>query len=321
MRKSTILFRAQGALVGQLVGDALGTAVEGWTPDRIRATYPDGVREMMANDELQTIPGQLTDDSEMALVLARSLVDRGEYDAAFVRGAYLQWLQSGAFGYNPELGAALEGNPDVESVTNGALMRVSPIGIFGAGVWSGVVELWANEDCLLTHPNPVCLAANELFAAAIATAIAVESPPEALFEHLRARAETDGLLADIVKRARNARPHYLERPDLVIICLQNALYQLVHAESFEEALVDTINQGGDTDTNAAVCGALLGAVHGIDAIPKRWVKKVLSCTPKAGNRGVARPRPEEYWPIDALDLAGRLVSEHSLGVTAEGLSR
>lgn len=320
MKKTTIISRAQGALLGQLVGDALGSAVEGWTPDRIAATYPEGVREMMANDELQTIPGQLTDDSEMALVLARSLVDHGEYDATYVRDAYVRWLQSGAFGYSPELSSALEGNPDVESVSNGALMRASPIGIFGARVWSGVVELWANEDCLITHPHPVCLAANELFTTAIATAISVQSPPEALFEHLRARAETDGLLADIVKRARNARPHYLERPDLVIICLQNALYQLVHAESFEEALVDTIHNGGDTDTNAAVCGALLGAVYGIETIPKRWLKKVLSCTPKTGKRGVARPRPEEYWATDALDLAAKLVSERSLGVTAEGAS-
>ena len=137
MKKTTIESRAQGALLGHLVGDALGSAVEGWTPDRIQETYPDGVREMMGSDELQTIPGQLTDDSEMALVLARVLVDQGEYDAASVRDTYVRWLQSGAFGFNPVLGAAIEGNPDVESVSNGALMRVSPIGIFGARVWSG----------------------------------------------------------------------------------------------------------------------------------------------------------------------------------------
>jgi ADP-ribosyl-[dinitrogen reductase] hydrolase len=66
-------------------------------------------------------------------------------------------------------------------------------------------------------------------------------------------------------------------------------------------------RGGDTDTNAAICGALLGAVYGLDAIPTRWVDPVLNCRPKAGNPGVYRPRPECFWPVDALDLAEGLV--------------
>ncbi|MEI7948214.1 MAG: ADP-ribosylglycohydrolase family protein, partial [bacterium] len=84
-------------------------------------------------------------------------------------------------------------------------------------------------------------------------------------------------------------------------------WQLLHAPNVEEGVVDTIMHGGDTDTNAAICGALLGAVYGLDAIPVQWVTSILRCRPKIGTAGVYRPRPECFWPVDALELAERLV--------------
>jgi hypothetical protein len=71
--------------------------------------------------------------------------------------------------------------------------------------------------------------------------------------------------------------------------------------------VEAVMRGGDTDTNAAICGALLGAVYGLDAIPAQWVDRVLNCSPQAGHPGVNRPRPECFWPVDALELADRLI--------------
>jgi hypothetical protein len=64
--------------------------------------------------------------------------------------------------------------------------------------------------------------------------------------------------------------------------------------------------GGDADTNAAVAGALLGALHGRDAFPARWVFPVLACRPLA-EAGAPRPRPAAYWPDDLLDLAEALL--------------
>jgi len=82
---------------------------------------------------------------------------------------------------------------------------------------------------------------------------------------------------------------------------------LLHAPSVEEAIVDTIRRGGDTDTSAAICGALLGAVHGRESIPQRWVDCLLACKPKAGSARVKRPRPQCYWPVDVLELASQLL--------------
>jgi hypothetical protein len=144
--RTTVISRAQGALLGQIVGDALGSGVDGWSPERVRADFPDGVREMVANPELGTIKGQTTDKSELAMVLARALAERHEFEASNVQAAYFKWANSGALARDPAVSAALLDTMAGESNSNGALLRVAPLGIFGAGIWPGVVELWARED-------------------------------------------------------------------------------------------------------------------------------------------------------------------------------
>lgn len=66
--------------------------------------------------------------------------------------------------------------------------------------------------------------------------------------------------------------------------LRNALWQLLHARNLEDGLIDTVRRGGDTDTNAAICGALLGAVHGRDYGPERWIDQLLVC--RRGKNGL-----------------------------------
>ena len=94
----------------------------------------------------------------------------------------------------------------------------------------------------------------------------------------------------------------------MLTAFQNALFQLLHAESLEAGVIDTVMRGGDTDTNAAICGALLGAVYGREAVPSRWANRVLTCRPMEGLAGVKRPRPEGFWPVDTLILAEQLYS-------------
>jgi hypothetical protein len=75
--------------------------------------------------------------------------------------------------------------------------------------------------------------------------------------------------------------------------------------------------GGDTDTNAAIAGALLGAVCGEAGVPRQWREAVLNCRPELGRTGVRRPRPREFWPVDAIELADQLVrrgAEYAKGV-------
>ena len=311
------LKRAQGCLVGQLAGDALGSLVEFRSSADIRAEYPNGVRELKNGGTWNTIAGQPTDDSEMALALARSILRIGSYDPGEAADAYQNWLQSKPFDVGNTIGSALRGHKNQGSQANGALMRVSPLGIFAAQFSRGDAAEWAGADAALTHPNPVCVQANELYTMAIAEAVATGPDPQALWQQIATWAEERAVepsIGAVVQASRSSKPaDYLHQAGWVLIAFQNALYQLLHASSLEEAVVDTVMQGGDTDTNAAICGALLGAVYGIDAIPNQWTSALRNCRPEAGRSGVHHPRPPEYWPVDALEIAARLLGRESEG--------
>ena len=306
-----MLNRAQGCLLGQLSGDALGSLVEFQTPKQIRWGYPDGVRDMADGGAWDTIAGQPTDDSEMALMLARSLLDLGRYDREAVRNAYIFWLDSGPFDCGSTVASGLQGRHNPDSQANGALMRISPLGIFGVNYDLKQVAEWARQDAAITHVHPVCQEANALYAMAIAYAIRCGCDAQELYERVvswATEAQVDETLFDaIVDAAQAPTADYNHLQGWVLIALRNALWQLLHAENFEEAVVDTIMRGGDTDTNAAIAGALTGAVFGRTAIPDRWVDTLLNCRPEAGLPRVRRPRPECFWPVDALDLAEGLL--------------
>jgi ADP-ribosylglycohydrolase len=119
------------------------------------------------------------------------------------------------------------------------------------------------------------------------------------------------LMRAILDAADLVPADYVHQQGWVLIAFQNALWQMLNAPSLEEGVVDTVMRGGDTDTNAAIAGALLGAAFGRSAIPNQWTEKILSCRPEAGQPRVHRPRPECFWPVDALELAQNLVASHS----------
>ena len=258
-----------------------------------------------------TLAGQPTDDSEMALALARMLVEIGEYDPDKAREAYLFWLDSGPFDCGVTVSSGLRGRPDPASQANGALMRISPLGIFGARHDLRQVAEWAKQDAALTHPHPVCRQANALYAMAIAHAVRTGIGAHGLYDQIVLWAEemdADNSLMEAILGAAEAPPgDYIHRQGWVLIAFRNALWQLLHAPNLEEAVADTIMRGGDTDTNAGICGALLGAVWGRNAIPAQWTECILNCRPAAGQPHVRRPRPECFWPVDALELAERLL--------------
>ena len=298
------LARAQGALLGQVIGDSLGSLVELKPAPEIAQLYPQGVRELADGGVYKTMAGQPTDDSEMALALARTLAKGRKYDAERVLEAYRAWLTSRPIDVGMTTERGLLGSSDAASESNGSLMRVSPIGIWAAGDPRRAAKA-AREDSALTHPNPVCVEACAGYAAAIAVGVAGgerNAMLEAALEHSSGPAR-----AAIMLGATSTAPaDFFTRAGWVLVALQNAFYALFH-ESFEEGLVRTVGQGGDTDTNAAIAGALLGAAHGRDAVPARWILPVLACRPMAES-GALRPRPMDYWPDDVLELAEALLN-------------
>jgi ADP-ribosylglycohydrolase len=323
-----VVARAQGCLLGQLAGDALGSIVEFTGVTVITVRYPGGLRQIGPSPVFSTLAGQPTDDSEMALALARTLVRAG-FDEEAVAGAYADWLESDPFDCGNTIGTATRamatarrrGVPlastaraeaDRGSMANGALMRQSPLAIWGWQLDPLALDGTVRADTTLTHPHLACQDASAAFIVALAAVI--REGLTAITAHERALAwqrahGRDPAITEALASARTGPPSdYQTKMGLVHIALQNAFYQALHAPSLEAGVVDTVMRGGDTDTNAAIAGALLGALHGRDAIPVQWAEAVLTCRPEQGLPGVRQPRPAMYWPMDALELAMELLN-------------
>lgn len=308
--------RARGVLLGQFVGDALGTSLEFASREECLTQYPKGLRDIVGGGPFRMEAGQVTDDGELAVTLARSLVDHGLDLDARARG-YIGWLNtnppdrgvatSSAFGGwdHTVTGVALlertaKVNGDPNKQANGALMRVSPLAIYGATFPSSRLAELAREDARLSHPSAVCQWSNVAFVRAIQVALCGGNAQQGV---LAAAEIVSGQCAPVEKALLeiSAAP----KADgggqgWVLVALRMAFHALQSGRTFEDALVDCVMAGGDTDTNGAITGALLGAFHGEAAIPARWTRTVLERAP--------RNRPKAYHVQDALQLVDALLA-------------
>jgi len=156
------------------------------------------------------------------------------------------------------------------------------------------------QDAALTHPNPICQQANALFAMGIAHAIKFSCDAKELYRSIRQWADEKNVepaLLDTINKAADGRPaDYVHQQGWVLIAFRNVLWQLLHASNLEEAVVDTVMRCGDTDTNAAICGALLGAVWVGTRFPPNGPTACLT----------AALRPDRRMcPVPALNASGR----------------
>jgi ADP-ribosylglycohydrolase/fructose-1,6-bisphosphatase/inositol monophosphatase family enzyme len=301
-RDEARLARATGCLLGQVIGDSLGARVEFKSAALIAQEHPRGIRELADGGVYKTLAGQPTDDSEMALTLSRSIIREKTYVADAVLQAYRDWLQTRPVDVGATTERGLLGQHTTESQSNGSLMRISPVGIWAAGDPARAAAT-ARKDSSLTHKNPACIEACAGYTAAIAAGIAGANR-EAMLE--AALAEAKGVAREAIERGAAGELPDFSKGGSVLVSLQNAFQRLMKDE-FENALIATVAAGGDTDTNAAIAGALLGACHGREAIPSRWILPVLACRPMA-EAGALRPRPMELWPDDVLDVAEALLN-------------
>lgn len=295
-------------------------------------------RDMLGGGPFKLVAGQVTDDTQMACCLAASLRACGRFDADDVAARYVAW-QEHAFDIDGQIAAALnavrEGVAPLEAgervwslspkppAGNGSLMRTAPIGVLLTV--PAARRAAALADSAITHHDPRCRLACAAFDAALAVAIRGASAPSevreaaarelwdaapALRGERSASAEHVGaavheLEEDLTLASRDdpqllRGPVHLHRSQgFVRVAFRLAFWELLHAPSFEAALVDVVNRGGDADTNAAITGALLGAFFGEGAIPARWRERVLEAVPSEEGplRDLLHPRAL----LDALE--------------------
>jgi len=311
-------------LLGVLVGDSLGAPVEGLEPEEISKRYGRVVDHLPNRYGL----GTYTDDTDMTILCAESLLKTGQFEAEamarhlaqhfdaerrYGRGTIealerindgLDWRKAAKNIYAPE-----------GSYGNGGAIRVVPVALLYANDTTALTQ-HALASSMLTHAHPLASTGACIQAMAVEQCInAFEKISPALF------------LAELTSRILNlpASQEYEDRfkefprllqakasPKEIADTLGNDVYAhesvptsiycfLQASHSFEEGVCFALAVGGDADSIASMTAALAGAYLGTAAIPLRWLDKVESS-----------PRGREY----IVMLARRL---HSIAGYAQCL--
>jgi ADP-ribosyl-[dinitrogen reductase] hydrolase len=267
-----VFSRAQAAFLGLAVGDALGATTEFMTPAEIRAKY--GVhRKIRGGGWLHLKPGQVTDDTEMSLCIARALTAAGKWDLAGIGRQFAAWLK----GQPRDVGATcrrgirdfmvkgqLETPFNEWDAGNGAVMRMAPVALFCLGD-EALLARCAVAQARLTHHHPLsdaaCVTVGRLVQQALLGAD---------------RFALHALTRELVAVHPNFRFNNYKgnATAYVVDTLQAVFHYLFTTADFEECLVGVVNQGGDADTTGAIAGMIAGAFYGLEAIPAGWLKKL-----------------------------------------------
>jgi ADP-ribosyl-[dinitrogen reductase] hydrolase len=280
---------ARAAMLGLAAGDALGRPVEFRSASTIRERH-GSVTEMLGNGTHGQPPGTVTDDTDMALCIARSLVERGSFDGEDIADRFLAWYREGPFDIGLMTSDAIQryaggtswrdagrevwqDRPEGQNAGNGSVMRCVPHAIAFAEEPATLVRV-SKRSSAITHYDPRCRYGSAVLNCTVAGYLRGEAEP---LEDALARVESDappelvetlGLVPELLDEES------LRTSGYVVHTLQTALYDALTADSLEEAIVTAVNRGGDTDTVGAVTGAIAGARFGTTGVPDRWLEEL-----------------------------------------------
>ncbi len=290
------LDRARGALLGTFVGDALGMPFEGSTSESIP--------EQLEMEDARLGAGTYTDDTEMMIALAESLVERATVDEEDLARCFLS-AHHPERGYGSGTRAVLaliaSGTPATEaaqrifegsgSLGNGAAMRVAPVAVR----FAHDPERLAHEAELsarVTHAHILGIDGARAQAAAVGAAVRdddVLAAARAATRTAELRHRFDAVATLLGERnpptdepppAKHPSPRptaiaravaLLGNSSAAMESVPTAIYAALGNDSFEEAVTHAVGCGGDADTIGAMAGAIAGARHGVSAIPQRWL--------------------------------------------------
>lgn len=280
---------ASGVLLGLACGDALGRPVEFKSADVIAGRHGT-VNEMLSHGTHNQPAGTVTDDTDLALCIARSLVEQEAFDGQDIAERFSDWYDNGPFDIGLMTADAIrtydrgvswrdagrevwQDRPEGSNAGNGSVMRCAPHAIAFADDPHTLVRV-SKLSSAITHYDPRCTYGCAVLNGTIAGYLrGADSPLEAALERV------GGDAPDELVEALRVVPDLIDDSQLqttgyVVHTLQTALYDALTADTAEEAIVTAVNRGGDTDTVGAITGAIAGARFGYDSLPERWLETI-----------------------------------------------
>lgn len=266
--------RAIGAYLGLAVGDALGATVEFMTPLEIKAQY--GVhREMIGGGWLRLHPGQVTDDTTMALALGRAiLASNGAVEAQSVASAFDDWMRSKPVDIGNTVRRGIvsfrqTGSTEVayseHGAGNGACMRCLPVALATLQQSAEAVVRASRVQAHVTHHNALSDAGCECVITMVQLAVQGANRLDMLHGPVHALVNQYPQFQFRERRQQNPT-------GFIVDTLRAVFDDLFGSDGFEQCLVSVVNRGGDADTTGAIAGMIAGALYGVDGIPARWLK-------------------------------------------------
>lgn len=281
--------RTHGSLLGLACGDALGRPVEFNSASKISAEH-GRLDEMVGYGMWNQPAGTITDDTEQALCIARSLVEQQDFDPADIADRFVAWYDSEPFDIGHMTMKAMsrlkhgdawdeagqhvwEQSREGQNAGNGSVMRCPPLAIPYASDWDRLVEV-SRQSSQITHADPRCAYGCAILNLTIAGLLVdVDTPLQDALDYVGIDAP-DELVTALEPLARGDSPGTLETSGYVVHSLQTALHDGLVSDSAEEAIVTAVNRGGDTDTIGAIAGAVAGARFGVSQLPDQWLNAI-----------------------------------------------
>jgi len=269
---TTLLDRALGAYFGLALGDALGATVEFMTGREIAVKYGEH-NKIIGGGWLNLKPGQVTDDTAMALALGRALIRAQGFDVKLVCDAFVEWFLTRPvdIGNTCRRGIARyihDGTTTkdfaVGDAGNGACMRTLPVALASLASPQEFTD-WTIGQCHTTHNHPLSDDAT----------LAIGAMVQVLLRGGGVKA-VRALANGLVEKHKNFRfvPFHSTSSPYIVDTIQTVLHGYFRTDNFRSCLIEVVNHGGDADTTGAIAGMLAGATYGYAALPEEWMRKL-----------------------------------------------
>jgi ADP-ribosyl-[dinitrogen reductase] hydrolase len=282
----------KGALYGVAVGDALGAPLEFMTAGQIANQHGE-VTEMIGGGWLRVKPGEITDDTQMTLAVAEGIIEEPGNPIKAIGERFIAWARSGPKDIGGTCSRSINGaaaggsrrptedewfraSKDTAKANgrrsggNGALMRTVYPGLYYQGRLMAVETAAAIAQ--MTHWDEESNEACEIYTDMIYLITeAVNKHGDAADKAQIVKETLHGTRYEIYPDAKETEE--LNPTGYVVDSMKCAMAAAFwNVESFERAVIDAANMGGDADTIAAITGGIAGAYYGYEAIPKRWIE-------------------------------------------------
>ncbi len=288
--------RFRGCLLGLAAGDALGTTLEFEEP----GSFPP-IDDMIGGGPFFLEPGQWTDDTSMALCLAASLIERGQFDPIDQMERYVRWRDEGymsstgecfdigytvneALSHFMDTGEPFAGSTDPFSAGNGSLMRLAPVPMYFAYDATEAITRSADSS-RTTHGAQEAVDACRYFAGLLVGALIAAdketllSPRYCPVEGLWDEDPLAGRIGEIAGGSfKHREPPEIRGTGYVVESLEAALWAFHKSRDFRQGALLAANLGDDADTTAAIYGQIAGAHYGVRGIPAEWRQLITMAT-------------------------------------------